>query len=74
MFAKTGTTIVPDAGGETPGTEGTEPRRLHRDRLGRTVAYALMVNDAGPVTDIETDVSEVFEDEAAISSIIYEAL
>ena len=25
-----------------------------------------MVNDAGPVTEIETDVAEVFEDEAAI--------
>lgn len=34
----------------------------------------LMVNDAGAVEDIETDVSGVIADEARISSIIYEGL
>ena len=43
-------------------------------KSGRTVAYALMVNDAGPVREIATDVAEVFEDEATISSAIYESL
>ena len=35
-----------------------------------------MVNDAGPVdvAHIDSDVGEVFEDEAAISGVIYESL
>ena len=41
---------------------------------GRKVAYALMVNDAGPVNDLTADVGQVLEDEAAISSLIYELL
>lgn len=43
-------------------------------KSGRLVAYALLMNDGGPVTDIATDVGEVFADEAMISSIIYEML
>ena len=45
-------------------------------KSGRTVAYALMVNDAGPVdpADIERDLVPVINDEAAISNIIYESL
>ncbi|HEY5856194.1 MAG TPA: D-alanyl-D-alanine carboxypeptidase [Aldersonia sp.] len=74
VFAKTGTTIVPDAGGETLELKAQNLAGYIETASGRTVAYALMVNDAGPVTDLETDVSEVFEDEAAISSIIYETL
>ncbi len=31
-------------------------------------------NSSGPVHEIETDVSAVFEDEAAVSSVIYESL
>ena len=65
---------MPDAGGETLELKAQNLAGYIETASGRTVAYALMVNDAGPVTDIETDVSEVFEDEAAISSIIYEAL
>jgi PBP4 family serine-type D-alanyl-D-alanine carboxypeptidase len=73
VFAKTGTTIAPNEQGilqlkaqclggyiETQG--------------GRKVAYALMVNDAGPVLDIESDVGGVFEDQGVISSLIYESL
>jgi len=33
-----------------------------------------MVNDAGPLPNFESDISEVFEDEATISSAIYESL
>jgi hypothetical protein len=40
----------------------------------RLVVYALMVNDAGAIEDIATDVSGVTTDEARISSIIYENL
>jgi D-alanyl-D-alanine carboxypeptidase len=40
----------------------------------RLVVYALMINDAGAIEDIETDVSGVTTDEARISSIIYENL
>ena len=42
-------------------------------RGGRRVAYALMVNDAGPLKQI-VDVTEVFEDQAVISNAIFEAL
>ena len=45
-------------------------------KSGRTVAYALMVNDAGPVdpNDIEAGLVPVINDEATISNIIYESL
>jgi D-alanyl-D-alanine carboxypeptidase/D-alanyl-D-alanine-endopeptidase (penicillin-binding protein 4) len=43
-------------------------------KSGRLVAYALMVNNAGPVVDIEADVSGVITDEAEISNLIYENL
>ncbi len=43
-------------------------------KSGRLVAYTLMVNDAGAIEDIETDVTTVITDEARISSIIYENL
>lgn len=39
-------------------------------RSGRTLAFALFVNDAGPLTAI-ADSLEVFEDEAQIAGIIY---
>jgi D-alanyl-D-alanine carboxypeptidase len=34
-------------------------------RSGRRIAFALMVNDVGPIADIDRDVSGVVEDEAA---------
>ena len=40
-------------------------------KSGRRLAYALFVNDAGPITAI-SDVTEVFDDHAAISNVIYE--
>ena len=40
-------------------------------KSGRTLAFALFVNDAGPLTAIE-DTLEVFEDEAQIAGIIYD--
>jgi hypothetical protein len=33
-----------------------------------------MVNDVGAIEDIETDVAQVFEDEAAIANAIYEGV
>ena len=77
VFAKPGTTIASSS-------ESDDSLQLKAQNLagyietksGRKVAYALMVNNAGPVT-VETlaaDVGEVFEDEATISSIIYESL
>ena len=41
-------------------------------RSGRRLAFGLYVNDAGPIQSI-SDVSEVFEDEAAITNVIYES-
>ena len=75
VFAKPGTTISPDANGEFQ-LKAQNLAGYIETKSGRTVAYALMVNDAGPVdlADIGTDVGEVFEDEATISSAIYESL
>ena len=38
------------------------------------MAYALMVNDAGPLVDFEKDIGAVINDEATISSLIHEHL
>jgi D-alanyl-D-alanine carboxypeptidase/D-alanyl-D-alanine-endopeptidase (penicillin-binding protein 4) len=75
VFAKPGTTISPDANGEFQ-LKAQNLAGYIETKSGRTVAYALMVNDAGPVdlAHIGTDVGEVFEDEATISSAIYESL
>jgi D-alanyl-D-alanine carboxypeptidase/D-alanyl-D-alanine-endopeptidase (penicillin-binding protein 4) len=74
VFAKPGTTIVPGADGETLELKAQNLAGYIETRSGRRVAYALMVNDAGPVVDIGADVGAVFQDEAAISSFIYESL
>jgi D-alanyl-D-alanine carboxypeptidase/D-alanyl-D-alanine-endopeptidase (penicillin-binding protein 4) len=73
VFAKPGTTI-----------SGADEQHLElkaqnlagyiQTKSGRKVAYALMVNDAGAVVNIGSDVGEVFEDEGTISSLIYEML
>lgn len=73
VFAKTGTTVAPDSGGDLQ-LKAQCLAGYIETKSGRKVAYALMVNDAGPVTDIETDVGGVFEDEGVISSLIYESL
>ncbi|HEY8581991.1 MAG TPA: D-alanyl-D-alanine carboxypeptidase [Capillimicrobium sp.] len=72
--AKTGTTIAAGADGETMQLKAQNLAGYITTRSGRRVAYALMVNDAGPVSEIETDVAAVLADEAAISNAIYEAL
>lgn len=74
VFAKTGTTITAGADGETLELKAQNLAGYIETKSGRTVAFALMVNDAGPVVDLQTDVGAVFEDEARISSAIYEAL
>lgn len=40
-------------------------------KSGRTLTFAIFVNDAGPVSDL-SDTLQVFEDEGQITSIIYE--
>jgi D-alanyl-D-alanine carboxypeptidase/D-alanyl-D-alanine-endopeptidase (penicillin-binding protein 4) len=74
VFAKPGTTIAPGDDGETIELKAQNLAGYIETKDGRLVAYALMVNDAGAVEDIETDVSPVITDEARISSIIYESL
>jgi len=74
VLAKPGTTIAPGPDGRTLELKAQNLSGYIETRSGRTVAYALMVNDAGPIADIENDVSAVFEDEGEISSIIHETL
>lgn len=74
MFAKPGTTIAPGEDGETLELKAQNLAGYIESKGGRTLAYALMVNDAGVVQEIETDVSAVITDEARISNIIYETL
>jgi D-alanyl-D-alanine carboxypeptidase/D-alanyl-D-alanine-endopeptidase (penicillin-binding protein 4) len=66
VFAKTGTTLM-DGELKAQNLAGY----IHA-RSGRRLAFALFVNDAGPVQSI-TDVTGVFEDEAVITNAIYEA-
>ena len=73
VFAKPGTTISAGPNGELQ-LKAQNLAGYIQTKSGRTVAYALMVNDAGPVKEDLSDVSEVFEDEATISSVIYESL
>ena len=74
VFAKTGTTIAPGDDDETVELKAQNFAGYIETESGRLVAYALMVNDAGAIEDIETDVSGVITDEALISNIIYETL
>jgi PBP4 family serine-type D-alanyl-D-alanine carboxypeptidase len=65
VFAKTGTTVA-------DGVLKAQNLAGYIDAMsGRQLAFALYVNDAGPIQAIE-DVSEVFEDEARITNAIYE--
>ena len=65
VFAKTGTTIADGA------LKAQNLAGYIDARSGRRLAFALFLNDAGPIQSI-SDVSEVFEDEAAITNAIYE--
>lgn len=73
VFAKTGTTVGPGEDG-TPQLVAQNLAGYIETRSGRRVAYALLVNNAGALEDFETDIGEVFQDEATISSLIYENL
>ena len=66
VYAKTGTTL---ADGELKAQNLAGYIDAKSDRR---LAFALFVNDAGPIERIE-DVTEVFEDQAAITNVIYEA-
>src|SRR5262249_30660473 len=76
VFAKPGTTIS-----ATPDGKGLELKAQNLagyidTKTGRTLAYAVMVNNAGPVNpnQIADSVSEVFNDEGTISNYLYESL
>ncbi|MCE5292770.1 MAG: D-alanyl-D-alanine carboxypeptidase/D-alanyl-D-alanine-endopeptidase [Nocardiaceae bacterium] len=72
VHAKPGTTVMPGADGETLELKAQNLAGYIDTKSGRTVAYAVMVNNAGKITDLSKDVGAVFEDEGEISSIIYE--
>jgi D-alanyl-D-alanine carboxypeptidase/D-alanyl-D-alanine-endopeptidase (penicillin-binding protein 4) len=66
VFAKTGTTL---ADGEI---KAQNFAGYIETRSGRRLAFALFLNNAGPIQSI-AELSEVIEDEARIASAIYEA-
>lgn len=65
VFAKTGTTV------EGGALKAQVLAGYIDTKGGRHFAFALYVNNAGPISSIE-DVGGVFEDEAAITNAIYE--
>jgi D-alanyl-D-alanine carboxypeptidase len=66
VYAKTGTTI------EQGALKAQNLAGYIDARSGRQLAFALFLNDAGPIQSIG-DVTDVFEDEAAIANAIYES-
>ncbi|HEU5432014.1 MAG TPA: D-alanyl-D-alanine carboxypeptidase/D-alanyl-D-alanine-endopeptidase [Thermomicrobiales bacterium] len=66
VFAKTGTTV------ENGALKAQNLAGYIEAKSGRRLAFALFLNDAGPLQSI-ADVSAVFEDEAEIANAIYEA-
>jgi PBP4 family serine-type D-alanyl-D-alanine carboxypeptidase len=70
--AKPGTTILPGADGQTVELKAQNMAGYITTRSGRRLAYAVMANDVGAITAIETDVAAVFQDEAEIANVIYE--
>jgi PBP4 family serine-type D-alanyl-D-alanine carboxypeptidase len=67
VFAKTGTTAADGA------LKAQNLAGYIEARSGRRLAFALFVNDAGPIERIG-DISEVFDDQAAITNVIYESV
>ena len=65
VLAKTGTTL------DASGIKVQNLAGYIDAKSGRQLAFALLLNDAGPIEGIE-DVLAVIEDEAAITSAIYE--
>ncbi|MCU1666340.1 MAG: peptidase [Pseudonocardia sp.] len=74
VHAKPGTTINAGPDGKTLELKAQNLAGYIETKSGRTIAYALMVNDVGTIAAVETDVAAVFEDEGQISSIIHETL
>jgi D-alanyl-D-alanine carboxypeptidase/D-alanyl-D-alanine-endopeptidase (penicillin-binding protein 4) len=72
VFAKTGTTVAPVEGKITLVAQNLAG--YIETKSGRTVAYALLVNNAGELKDFEADIGGVITDEGTISSLIYENL
>jgi D-alanyl-D-alanine carboxypeptidase/D-alanyl-D-alanine-endopeptidase (penicillin-binding protein 4) len=68
--AKPGTTVLPGADGESLELKAQTMGGYLTRKSGRRVAFALMVNDVGAITDLETDIGAVFEDEARILDAI----
>ncbi len=66
VFAKTGTTL------EAGALKAQVLAGYIDAKSGRRLAFALFVNDAGPIKAI-SDVGKVFDDEAAITNAIYES-
>jgi PBP4 family serine-type D-alanyl-D-alanine carboxypeptidase len=66
VFAKTGTTV------DSTGLKAQVLAGYIDAKSGRHLAFALYVNDAGPIKSI-ADVADVFADEAEITNAIYEA-
>jgi D-alanyl-D-alanine carboxypeptidase/D-alanyl-D-alanine-endopeptidase (penicillin-binding protein 4) len=73
VFAKTGTTIAPGPDGDTIELVAQNLAGYIESKSGRRLAYALLVNNAGALEDVE-EVSEVITDEALISNVIDETL
>ena len=66
VFGKTGTTIADGA------LKAQNLAGYIEAKSGKRLAFAVFLNDAGPIQSI-ADVTEVFEDEAAITNAIYES-
>jgi len=64
VFAKTGTTL------DATGLKAQTLAGYIDAKSGRKLAFALFVNNAGPVKQLD-DVAEVFADEASITNVIY---
>jgi D-alanyl-D-alanine carboxypeptidase/D-alanyl-D-alanine-endopeptidase (penicillin-binding protein 4) len=71
VLAKTGTTIAPTAAGDSLELKAQNLAGYIDAANGHRLAFALMVNDAGEIDDIEGDVAGVFEDQARITNVIY---
>ncbi|MGI8415555.1 MAG: hypothetical protein ACR2P2_04990 [Nakamurella sp.] len=74
VFDKTGTTVEVGQDGKTLMLKAQNLAGYIQTKSGHLVAYALMVNNAGPLKDFAADVSSVFTDEGEISDLIYQAL
>ncbi|MDQ6949706.1 MAG: D-alanyl-D-alanine carboxypeptidase, partial [Actinomycetota bacterium] len=74
VFTKPGTTVQPGADGKTIDLKAQNLAGYIETKTGRTLAFAVMVNNAGTLTpDALTEgIFEVFGDEGAITNYLYE--